>query len=84
MSTNIASGERYLSIARVCDKLSRKKSWLYDKIKTDPNFPQSLRLGSWQVFKESQIDDWVTTRARENIPQEKMLAGVMAEPAAQS
>ncbi len=55
--------ERYLSIARVCDKLSRKKSWVYDKLKNDVTFPKALRLGSWPVLIESQVDEWVLLQA---------------------
>jgi predicted DNA-binding transcriptional regulator AlpA len=62
-STN-QPGARYLSPARVCDKLSRKKSWLYDRMKNDSSFPQPIRLGAWNVFVESQIDEWVITQAQ--------------------
>jgi len=52
-------GERYLSITRVCDKLSRRKSWVYEKIKSDPTFPFPVRIGGRQSFIESAIDEWV-------------------------
>ncbi len=50
--------ERYLNIARLGDKLSRKKSWIYRKLLNDPSFPRPLRLGTFPVFAESQIDAW--------------------------
>jgi predicted DNA-binding transcriptional regulator AlpA len=54
-----APSARYLSIARVCDKLSRKKSWTYDRIKNDPTFPRPIHLGKRKAFIESQVDAWV-------------------------
>lgn len=50
---------RYLSIPRVCDKLSRKKSWVYDRAKNDPTFPKSLSFCGRRVFVEADIDKWV-------------------------
>jgi len=58
-SLNAAPGNRYLSIQRVCDKLSRQKTWLYDQVKNDPTFPRPLRINGRQVFVEQQIDNWV-------------------------
>ncbi len=55
--------DRYLSVARVCDKLSRKKSWLYKTLKTDPTFPRILRLGSRPLIVESELDAWVLLQA---------------------
>jgi predicted DNA-binding transcriptional regulator AlpA len=62
-SLNHTAGPRYLTIALVCDKLSHQKSWLYNKVKTDPTFPRPVMLGSRQVFIESQIDEWVMEQA---------------------
>ncbi len=62
---------RYLSIARVCDKLSRKKSWVFDKLKNDPTFPRAVRLGAWRVLVESQIDEWVLLQAASAPPARK-------------
>jgi predicted DNA-binding transcriptional regulator AlpA len=56
---NPEPGARFLSIARVCDKLSRKKSWLYAQVEKDPTFPRPLRINSRQVFVEQDIDAWV-------------------------
>lgn len=56
---NQQPGARYLSIARVCDKLSRKKTWLYDQVKKDPTFPRPLRINGRQAFVEQDIDAWV-------------------------
>ncbi len=64
-SLNATPGARYLSIARVCDKLSRKKTWLYDQIKRDPTFPRPLRINSRQVFVEQAIDQWVVGKTEE-------------------
>ncbi len=61
MSEHVISNPapRYLSIVRVLDKLSRKKSWLYKTLKTDPTFPRVLRLGSRPLIIESELDAWV-------------------------
>lgn len=56
---NHQPGMRYLSISRVCDKLSRKKTWLYDQVKNDPTFPRPLRINGRQVFIEQDLDAWV-------------------------
>lgn len=50
---------RYLSIPRLCDKLSRKKSWVYNRAKNDPTFPQARNFCGRRVFVESEIDQWV-------------------------
>jgi predicted DNA-binding transcriptional regulator AlpA len=65
MSETTTASNRYLSIPRVCDKLSRKKTWVYDRVKNDPTFPRPLKLGAWQVFIESQIDEWVMLQAQQ-------------------
>jgi len=67
--------ERYLSIARVCDKLSRRKSWVYDKLKNDPTFPRPIRLGSWPVLVESQIDEWMLLQVASAPPAREPRAG---------
>ena len=65
--------ERYLSIARVCDKFSRAKSWLYYTMKNDPTFPKPIRLGTWPVFKESELEAWLVLQAQrpQPAPQER-------------
>lgn len=73
-------GLRYLTVARVCDKLSRKKSWVYDKWARDPTFPRPVRLGKWPVFIESQIDDWVANHAAQSTRDEPPVPPAPAAP----
>lgn len=54
--------ERYLSISRVGDKLSRRKSFIYERIKRDPSFPKPIRLDGRPLFRESEIDAWVLSK----------------------
>jgi predicted DNA-binding transcriptional regulator AlpA len=78
---NGAPGKRYLSFARVCDKLSRKKSWLYDKIKTDPTFPEVIHIAGRPALVESSIDAWVeqeNNRAVDLASRGEQLASVRA------
>jgi len=65
----VTQGERYLSVARVCDKFSRKKSWLYATLATDKNFPRPLRVNNWMVFPESQLDAWIIASTKGATPQ---------------
>ncbi len=62
---NVAPSARYLSIPRVCDKLSRRKTWLYDQMRNDPSFPRPLRINGRQVFLEHEIDRWVLAQTQE-------------------
>lgn len=66
MSTTSEIGTRYLSMSRLCDKLSRKKSWAYSQLQNDPSFPKPLRIGTggWPVWVEAEIDAWVMQARR--------------------
>ena len=58
--TNIPPGARCLTPRQTCDKLARRKSWLWDRIKTDPTFPRPVYLGpQGPVFIEQHIDAWL-------------------------
>jgi prophage regulatory protein len=49
----------------VCEKFSRKKSWLWDRLKNDPEFPKPIYLGPGApVFIESELDEYLLSRAR--------------------
>jgi predicted DNA-binding transcriptional regulator AlpA len=61
---NAAPGRRYLSLRRLCDKLSRGRTWIYCTLKNDPTFPRPIRLGAWQVFAEDQVDEWIAKQAQ--------------------
>ena len=62
MSTTntIPSGAKCLTPKQVCDKLSRRKSWLWQRLKNDPNFPRPVYFGpSAPVFIEADLDEWL-------------------------
>ena len=59
---------RYLSIARLCEKLPRKKSWIYERIKNDPTFPRAVPLGHGRCWKEHEIDAWIMGQAQNAAP----------------
>ena len=52
-------GTRYLPVPAVCEKLGRRRTWLYERLKSDPSFPKPVRLGGTRLaFDEAQIDAW--------------------------
>jgi predicted DNA-binding transcriptional regulator AlpA len=55
---------RYLSIQRLLDKLSRKKTWLYDRMASDPTFPKFVRIGARRAFRESEIEQWINAQQK--------------------
>ncbi len=74
-------GKRYLSFARVCDKLSKKKSWLYNRIKSDPTFPEVIYIAGRPALVESSIDAWVeqeNNRAVDLASRDQQLASARA------
>lgn len=45
---------------RAGEKLGRKKSWLWDRVKNDPTFPRPVYLGPRApIFIESEIDAYI-------------------------
>lgn len=59
---NIPQGTRCLSIPKVCEKLSHGKSWVWAKIKDDPDFPKPVALGGRTVLLEHELDAWLSTQ----------------------
>lgn len=59
-------GTRYLSAAKVCEKVGRKSTWLYRTMADDKSFPKPIRMGLSPVWIESDIDRWVIGQARTN------------------
>lgn len=55
---------RFLPPAAAAEKLGRKKTWLYEKLKNDPTFPRPATLGdkSGPVFLEEEIEAWMKSR----------------------
>lgn len=66
MQNEFNLGRKCLTPAAAAEKLGRKKTWLYDKLKSDPTFPRPFTLGdkSGPVFLEHELDAWITTRAQ--------------------
>jgi predicted DNA-binding transcriptional regulator AlpA len=59
-SRKIPSGAKCLSPKQTYSKFSRKKSWLWDRLKSDPTFPRPLYLGPRApVFLEHELDAWL-------------------------
>ena len=53
-------GARGLSPKKVCEKLSRKKSWLWQRLKTDPDFPRPVYLSPGApLFFEHELDAYL-------------------------
>ncbi len=67
--------EKYLSIPALCVKLSRKKSWVYAKLKNDPTFPKPIPIGSWNSFRDSEIEAWVRQQSQPQLNTQKKSPG---------
>ena len=59
----VPTGAKCLSPKEAHQKLARKKSWLWEKLKSDPEFPRPVYLGSRPVFLEHELDAWLTRQA---------------------
>ncbi len=56
----VPSGAKCLSIKSACRKLDRGKSWLWDRIKNDAEFPKPMYLSSGSpVLLEHELDAWL-------------------------
>lgn len=60
---NIPQGTRCLSIPKACEKLCRGKSWVWDRIKNDPNFPKPVKFAAGRpVMLEHELDAWLAAQ----------------------
>ena len=49
-----------LSPKKACEKLSRKKSWLWNRVKIDPEFPKPIYLSPGApIFLEHELDSYL-------------------------
>ena len=64
MSDKIPAGAKCLSPAETHKKFAREKSWLWDKVKNDPEFPRPVYIGSRPVFLEHELDAWLARQPR--------------------
>lgn len=56
---------KFLPPAAAADKLGRKKTWLYDKLKHDPTFPRPVSLSDESggpVYIEHELEAWMNSR----------------------
>jgi len=56
-------GDRYLSVKLLCDKLTRKRTWIYKQMAEDPTFPRARYIGKSPRFPESEVDMWVLLKS---------------------
>ena len=60
ITSTIPVGAKCLTPRQACEKLARRKSWLWDRIKSDPTFPRPIYLSSkGPVLIEQDIDEWL-------------------------
>jgi predicted DNA-binding transcriptional regulator AlpA len=64
MAKNPQQTGRALTPRLVCEKFSRKKSWLWDRVKNDPTFPRPFYLSPRApLFIESELDAYMAKLA---------------------
>lgn len=62
---SIPAGARCLSPRGVGEKFDRSLSWVWARLKSDPEFPRPVYLGPSQpVFIESELDAWLAEQNR--------------------
>jgi prophage regulatory protein len=60
----IPAGAKCLKPVSARKKLDRGNSWLWDRVKNDPEFPKPIYLGGISpVFLEHEIDAWIAAQA---------------------
>lgn len=63
----IPPGARCLTPKRACEKLGRQKSWLWDRVKSDPEFPKPIYYGpNAPVFIDAHLDAWLAAQAEKS------------------
>lgn len=63
----ILQGGKALTPKRACEKLGRKKSWLWDRVKTDPEFPKPVYYGpKAPIFIDAELDAWLMAQAEKS------------------
>ncbi len=57
---NIPAGARCLPPAKARAKFGKGNTWLWDKVKNDPDFPKPVYLGPKSpVFIEQHLDEYI-------------------------
>lgn len=66
-SRKVPPGAKCLTPKQAYSKFSRQKSWLWDRLKSDPTFPRPLYLGPRApVFLEHELDAWLEHQLARN------------------
>lgn len=63
MKREITQGAKCLTPKKVCEKLSRGKSWLWLQIKQDKDFPRPIYISGRPVFIEQELDAYIAAKA---------------------
>jgi predicted DNA-binding transcriptional regulator AlpA len=53
---------RALCAKEVCSKVGRKKTWLFERLRNDSDFPRPRYLGGRPVWFEHELDAWLVAR----------------------
>lgn len=56
MTPNTPAEIRFLTLKQVGEKLARRKTWLYDQVAHNPDFPRPRVLNGRKVFLAHEID----------------------------
>lgn len=60
----ITEGEKYLRPKSTGRKFDHGISWVWDRVKNDPQFPKPIYLGpKMPVFSERELDRWAAEQA---------------------
>ena len=61
----IPEGAKFLKPKSVCARFDRGHSWLWAKLKSDPDFPRPYYLDpKAPLFLESELDAYISARAK--------------------
>lgn len=60
----IPPGSKVLTPRLACQKLSKKKSWLWDRVRNDPRFPKPIYTSPRSpLFIEAELDAYIAKLA---------------------
>ncbi len=66
-SREVPAGAKCLTPKQAYTKFARQKSWLWDRLKSDPSFPRPIYLGPRApVFLEHELDAWIVGHFEKN------------------
>jgi len=60
----VTKDAKCLTPQSVCEKLNRKRSWLFARVKNDPDFPKPIYFSPKAlVFLDVEINAWLSAQA---------------------